>query len=76
MKAEKALQAHYEVNRVAALLDMSPRWVKQRVKDGELKGRRLGNRIVIEAGSLNDFLDRCDITGKKRESMHAGGTYP
>lgn len=63
MKA-RLISVHYEVNKVAALLDMSPRWVKERVKAGQLKGRRLGNRIVIDGESLNDYLDKCDITGK------------
>lgn len=58
MKTETILGAHYEVGRVAALLDMSPRWVKEKVKAGEIKGFRLGNRIVVDAKSLNEFLER------------------
>lgn len=54
--AHRPLKAHYEVGRVAALLDMSVRWVKERVKAGDLEGFRLGNRIVISADSLEDFM--------------------
>lgn len=50
--------AHLEVNRVAALLDMSPRWVKEQVKAGELLGYRLGNRTVVAVESLLRFMDR------------------
>lgn len=50
------LKAHYEVGRVAALLDMSVRWAKERVKAGDLEGFRLGNRIVVSAESLEVFM--------------------
>jgi hypothetical protein len=51
------LPAHYEVNRVAMLLDMSPRFVKERIKAGEMEGYRLGNRVVVTASSIRSYLD-------------------
>jgi hypothetical protein len=57
MNDKKILGAHYEVGRVAMLLDMSPRYVKDRIKAGDLEGYRLGNRIVVSANSLQAFLD-------------------
>lgn len=56
-KTMKVVSAHLEVNRVAALLDMSPRFVKEKIKAGELVGFRLGSRIVISVESLNSFLE-------------------
>ena len=50
------LPAHYQVGRLAVLLDMSVRWVKDRVKDGSLVGYRLGKNIVVDAGSVEQFL--------------------
>ena len=50
------IQAHYSVGRLAALLDMCPRWIKDRVKVGELVGYRLGKCIVVDAGSVDKFL--------------------
>jgi AraC-like DNA-binding protein len=55
-KEKRLLTAHYEVGRVAMLLDMSPRYVKERIKAGELVGYRLGNRVVVEADSIRSFL--------------------
>ena len=57
MKETPILKAHYEVGRVATLLDMSPRYVKDRIKDGHLTGFRLGSRIVVTADSIQVFLD-------------------
>lgn len=61
-KASKAIiGAHYEVGRVAMLLDMSPRYVKERIKAGEMIGYRLGNRIVVEAESIRAFLQNREM---------------
>ena len=51
------IPAHYEVGRVAMLLDMSPRYVKDRIKAGDMVGYRLGSRIVVTAESIRAFLD-------------------
>ena len=45
-----------DVNRVAALLDMSVRWVKEQVKAGNQVGYRLGTTIKVEGDSLRQFL--------------------
>ena len=45
-----------EVNKLAKMLDMSPRWIKDKVKAGELLGYRLGNRIVVNRQSVDDFM--------------------
>lgn len=55
-KKRAVLAAYYEVGRAAALLDMSPRYVKDRIRGGDLEGYRLGNRIVVTAESLQVFL--------------------
>ncbi len=41
---------------VARMLSMSVRWVKDQVKAGNLKGYRLGNKVMVDAQSLNEFL--------------------
>jgi len=61
MSAKQILAAHHEIGRVAALLDMSPRYVKDRIKAGDLVGYRLGNRIVVDAASINSFLENRKI---------------
>lgn len=45
-----------EVNKLAKTIDMSPRWIKDKVKAGELLGYRLGNRIVVDLQSVDDFM--------------------
>ena len=45
-----------EVNKLAKQIDMSPRWIKERIKDGSLIGYRLGNRIVVNRQSVDDFM--------------------
>jgi hypothetical protein len=56
-KARQIVAAHMEIGRCAALLDMSPRYVKGRLKAGEMTGFRLGNRIVVECESILTFLE-------------------
>ena len=56
-KARQIVAAHMEIGRAAALLDMSPRYVKERLKAGEMTGYRLGNRIVVECESIRAFLE-------------------
>lgn len=50
------LKAHYETHRVAALLDVSLKWIKAEIKRGNLTGYRLGTRIVIPAEDLEKLL--------------------
>ncbi len=52
---------YIEVGNVARSLDMSTRWVKDQVKAGHLSGFRLGNRIVIDRRSLEDFMAAREI---------------
>ena len=53
----KVIRAHYDVQRVAILLDMSTKWVKERVHAGDLEGYRLGGKVVITAASISTYLD-------------------
>lgn len=57
----KGIPAHLKVTKVAVLLDKSVRWVSDRIKDGTLKGRRLGNEVVIEVESLNAYLKKTEL---------------
>jgi DNA-binding Lrp family transcriptional regulator len=50
--------AFYSVRRVAEQLDMSVRWVKERIKAGELDGYRLGCKTVVAAESLANYLHK------------------
>ncbi|MHC1768180.1 MAG: helix-turn-helix domain-containing protein [Verrucomicrobiia bacterium] len=56
-KARQIIPMHYEIGRVALLLDMSTKFVKDRIKAGDLRAFRLGNRIVVEVASIRTFLD-------------------
>ncbi len=47
---------HYEVGRLAAMLDMSVRYLKDQIKAGEIEAYRLGNKIVVPDKSLREFL--------------------
>jgi len=55
------LKAFYTVQEVAQNLRMSPRWVRDRVKDKDLSGVRLGNKIVVDAGSVERYLSECEL---------------
>lgn len=58
----RPLGGHTAVTRVAALLDVSPRFVKERINSGELKGYRLGgNLIVVDNASLQQFMESREI---------------
>lgn len=45
-----------EINKLSKKIDMSPRWIKERIKEGLLIGYRLGNRIVVNRQSVDDFM--------------------
>jgi hypothetical protein len=49
--------AHMDVARAAALLDMTPRWVKDKIKAGDLQGYRLGQKVIVSVESLRLYLD-------------------
>jgi hypothetical protein len=64
MSTKRFLPATYEVNQVATLTNMSVRFWKDAIKDPSsgLVAYRLGNRLVIEAESLNKFLEARKVT--------------
>lgn len=66
-----SIGAHYEVGRLAALLDMSPRWVKERIKAGEMDGYRLGHKIVVPHDSLTKFLANRSMVMRSKEELAA-----
>jgi excisionase family DNA binding protein len=57
MNTKAPLRSHIEANRLAVLLDVSVRWVKDKVKSGELVGYRLGKRICVDSASVDKFLE-------------------
>lgn len=65
------VQAHYDVTRTAALLDVSPRWVKQQIAKGNLVASRIGKKIVVQADSIKDLLNRTTISPKQAEPNEA-----
>ncbi len=54
---------HSQAQTIAKRLGMSTRWVKDRVKAGELVGYRFGTRIVVNEGSIVRFLEQRQIRG-------------
>lgn len=61
--ASRPIGPHYKVSRVAWLLDKSPRWVKNKIKDGVLDGYRCDGDILVSVKSINAYLDMVRITG-------------
>jgi hypothetical protein len=59
MKQRKTVELHLDIG-VAALLmgGMSKRWMKTQIVAGELEGFRVGNKLVVTAASVNDYLER------------------
>jgi hypothetical protein len=47
---------HYDVQKVAATLNMSPRWIRQQIADGHLVAARFGHKLVVSATHLNAFV--------------------
>lgn len=56
------LADHMEVGEVGRKTGMSGRFWKDKAKAGEVKGYRLGNRIVLQIESVNRFLEANRIT--------------
>ena len=47
----------YTVIEIAQLLDITPQTVRTYIKEGKLKGKRIGRPILITQESLNAFLE-------------------
>ena len=47
----------YTVVEIAQLLDITPQTVRAYIKEGRLKGKRIGRPILITQESLNAFLE-------------------
>lgn len=50
--------AHIKATRLAALWDVSARYIKNLVKNGTLRGYRLERDIVVDVASANEFLSK------------------
>ena len=46
----------YTVIEIAQLLDITPQTVRTYIKEGKLKGKRIGRPILITRESLNAFI--------------------
>ena len=47
---------HLSVDEVARRLGMSTRWVRERIRLGEMAARRLGHRLLVPEDKLAAFL--------------------
>ena len=47
----------YTVQEIAQLLDITPQTVRTYIKEGKLKGKRIGRPILITQESLSAFLE-------------------
>ena len=47
----------YTVIEIAQLLDITPQTVRTYIKEGKLKGKRIGRPILITEESLSAFLE-------------------
>ena len=47
----------YTVIEIAQLLDITPQTVRTYIKEGKLKGKRIGRPILITQESLSAFLE-------------------
>jgi hypothetical protein len=58
--SHKTVELHLDIGTACYLLGgMSRRWIKDKIKDGELVGYELaGNKIVVTAESVNAYLAR------------------
>lgn len=57
--SRKTVAVHLELGVACALLGgMSRRWCRDRIAAGELVGFLLGNKIVVTAESVNEYLDK------------------
>ena len=56
-KPKTPIGPHFQIGKVAEMLDMSTRYVRDRIRAGDLEGYRLGSRVVVPAEALKQFLD-------------------
>lgn len=47
----------YTVQQIAMMLRITPQTVRTYIKEGKLKGKRVGRPILITEESLNSFLE-------------------
>lgn len=57
-EGKQKMGQYVKAQTLARQLDMSPRYVKDRVKRGELVGYRVGNEILVSIDSVHSYLER------------------
>lgn len=50
-------QAAYSVQQVSELTTLSKSFVRNEIRDGNLKGRRIGRRVLVLASDLENYLE-------------------
>jgi excisionase family DNA binding protein len=61
MKAIQLPTAKIGLQRAAALLDCTPRFLRDKVRAGEISGTKLGTKVVLDVASLNEFIRNSSI---------------
>ncbi len=57
------IEPHIDLGVAAFLLGgMSKRWVRDKIKNGELEGYLLGNKLVVTVASVNELRRRSRVS--------------
>lgn len=65
-----------EVNALAARTGMSSRFWKNLAKSGQVRGSRLGNRVLFEVDSVNRYLEATRIRKLEQPQHLRRGNRP
>jgi excisionase family DNA binding protein len=63
----------HSVDRVAALLSVTPRYVRTLIASGEIPSVKLGTRRLVRDEDLRAFLDRLMVEGQTATRRAASG---
>jgi hypothetical protein len=53
-----AVKQHMDCARLANILDVTPRWLQNRVRAGEIRAVQTDCKLLIEVQSVNEYLER------------------
>ena len=61
-KVIRTIEPHVDLGVAAFLMGMSKRWVRDKVKNGDLEGYMFGNKMVVTVASVNVLRDRTRVS--------------
>jgi excisionase family DNA binding protein len=66
-----AIEQHYSVKEAAALLTVSVPTMRRWEREAQIKGLRIGGKLVFSESAIREFLEHCAANQKRRVPTEA-----